>query len=900
MPPSQLRRLKASLREQGVIGPQKSRKQAKKNQSNGIEKKISRGDALTEIREQFNPFEYRATSKNPKFEVTSSQVTQGKTSRPGLIKSQEEKMRREAYVAEKQRRKKVGGIVDKRFGESDPTMAPEEKMLERFTREKLTRHQKSSVFDLEDNDLSSGLTHMGKSLSLDGPTIMDDFTEGDLQLSENESNSSEKDWPLLKRERLDDNEDPLPERKKSKQEVMKEVIAKSKLYKYERQAAKEDDEDLREELDKEVDDIHNILRGIPTKISNLPSVDVNINPQRAALIAGNDKARLEKDYDIRLKQLALDKRSQPTEKSKTEDEMAKEQARKLHDLENDRLQRMQGITTNNDAEIENLDASNSANDVSEDYGFGAGIKVRQLDREMGVEDEDNFLIEDDLVASFSEMEDSEVNSSDPEVEHSDDDNNDDTNEESSPSELAEDSQRQSVQVSEKDLSVEENPPIITNDDNTDLAYQYICPKSHEEFLEVLKNVNIIDLPTVVQRIRILYHPKLRSENKAKLSKFSDVLVEHLIYLTNQKQNPPPFTIVESLIRHIHSLAKTFPVEISNSFRHHLRELSSLRPLAPTPGDLVLLTAIGTIFPTSDHFHQVVTPAILSIARYLGLKVTKSLSDHAIGSYLCTICIQYQMLSKRFVPEVMNFIQNTLYTLAPSRLDKASGIFPYHKPQFSLRLKETLRSTKSLNFYDCFSDLHLPEEIEAMKLSLIEVNLNLLDAAADIWNEKEAFIEVFLPTLEIVKHLSDHQCHPIFPENIQNLIEKLHQKLETLINKAKLQRRPLELHHHRPLAIKTSLPKFEENFNPERHYDPDKTRTEMAKLKKEHKREKKGAIRELRKDAKILAHESLREKKEKDAAYEKKYKRLIAEIQGEEGKEANAYEREKQWRRKGKK
>ena len=37
---------------------------------------------------------------------------------------------------------------------------------------------------------------------------------------------------------------------------MKEVMAKSKLYKYERQKAKEDDDELREELDK---DLPNIL-----------------------------------------------------------------------------------------------------------------------------------------------------------------------------------------------------------------------------------------------------------------------------------------------------------------------------------------------------------------------------------------------------------------------------------------------------------------------------------------------------------------------------------------------------------------------------------------------------------------------------------------------------------------
>jgi nucleolar protein 14 len=103
-----------------------------------------------------------------------------------------------------------------------------------------------------------------------------------------------------------------------------------------------------------------------------------------------------------------------------------------------------------------------------------------------------------------------------------------------------------------------------------------------------------------------------------------------------------------------------------------------------------------------------------------------------------------------------------------------------------------------------------------------------------------------------------------------------------------------------LAIKTSIPKFEESFNPDKHYDPDRERAEASKLRAEHKKERKGAMRELRKDANFIARESLREKKWKDAAYEKKYKRLVAEIQGEEGKEAKAYERQKEWRKKGEK
>ncbi len=98
------------------------------------------------------------------------------------------------------------------------------------------------------------------------------------------------------------------------------------------------------------------------------------------------------------------------------------------------------------------------------------------------------------------------------------------------------------------------------------------------------------------------------------------------------------------------------------------------------------------------------------------------------------------------------------------------------------------------------------------------------------------------------------------------------------------------------SIKTAIPKFEDQFDPGKHYDADRDRAELAKLKAEHKKERKGAMRELRKDANFMAREKLRIKKQKDAAYEKKYKRLVAEIQGEEGREANAYEREKQARK----
>lgn len=92
MPPSQLKRLKTSLREQGVVGPQKSKKQKKQASKNGALKgtRIQRNAALQGIREQFNPFEVKTLSRS-KYEFASNRTVGGRVgnntvSRPGVTK----------------------------------------------------------------------------------------------------------------------------------------------------------------------------------------------------------------------------------------------------------------------------------------------------------------------------------------------------------------------------------------------------------------------------------------------------------------------------------------------------------------------------------------------------------------------------------------------------------------------------------------------------------------------------------------------------------------------------------------------------------------------------------------------------------------------------------------------
>jgi nucleolar protein 14 len=672
---------------------------------------------------------------------------------------------------ERRRRHKVGGIWDKRFGENDPTMAPEEKMLERFTREKQKGHQKSSAFDLEDEDEPGELTHMGQSLSLDGPAIKDDFDEEDLKLSDADDHPSDEERQARKRRRSDledDEEDEeedgeeVPKRKKSKKEVMEEVIAKSKLYKYERQNAKDEDDDLREELDQEMSSIHALLRGMAPK-SNPEAAPASefsgMNPDRAAMLTGDDRVKFEKEYDLRMRQMAQDKRSKPTEKSKTEERIIEERARKLQELEAKRLRRMQGEPQSSDEE-DAKDTRAADDDEEEDFGLGAGIKARSTMAELGVEDEDDFLIDDDLVASGSEMEDSEAYSSDDDEQAEEVDEEDD---EFLQGLLTAEEAKRPEFLTGANGPLQDIEEPAQNGVNGNLAYKFECPQSHDELLEITKKVVILDLPIAIQRIRALYDPKLKSENKAKLGKFAASLVDHISYLANQ-QTRPPFSVLETIIRHMHSMAKTFAVEIANAFRRHLEDIHKNRSLSLTPGDLVIFTAIGTIFPTSDHFHQVVTPAILTMARYLGLKIPQNLSDYTKGAHLCTLCLQYQRLSKRYVPEVMNFVENTLCVLAPQKFAKLPGNFPFHEPKISVRIEDIPKETRRLKFYDCVDEEHSEEEEAELKIALLEANIRLLDSAADLWAEKSAFTEIFEPVSKIVKHLGSKSCRSKLPSN----------------------------------------------------------------------------------------------------------------------------------------
>jgi nucleolar protein 14 len=224
-----------------------------------------------------------------------------------------------------------------------------------------------------------------------------------------------------------------------------------------------------------------------------------------------------------------------------------------------------------------------------------------------------------------------------------------------------------------------------------------------------------DVCTVVQRIRTLYHASLAPDNKFKLQvcryyfflvsssqhtsqkKLATVLIDHILYVASPRM--ARCSLISSLFPHILALTRTYPIPIAQHFNEKLtlmhknlkRGLSQgvLKPESKTwPGipELSLLRIIGLIWSTSDLHHTVVSPTRLIIGAYLGLCRVRSLRDIASGLFLSTLILQFEALSKRFVPEATNFLTNAVLHLAPHRYEEVGalpGSFP--SPDFKSEL-----------------------------------------------------------------------------------------------------------------------------------------------------------------------------------------------------------------------
>lgn len=160
---SQLAQLRSGLREAGVTAPRSKKGRGGDSDSRvGKYRAEQRRRRLDSLMGSLNAFDEKVTRQ--KHDVPGRKI-KGTQGRPLAAKSDAVQQRRAKLLPELASRHHSSNFVDRRFGEYDPTLSLEDKMLQRFTAERQKRAAKTSLFDLNDDEGADDITHFGQSLS---------------------------------------------------------------------------------------------------------------------------------------------------------------------------------------------------------------------------------------------------------------------------------------------------------------------------------------------------------------------------------------------------------------------------------------------------------------------------------------------------------------------------------------------------------------------------------------------------------------------------------------------------------------------------------------------------------------------------------------------------------------
>ncbi|KAF6209736.1 hypothetical protein GE061_015485 [Apolygus lucorum] len=284
-----------------------------------------------------NPFEVHVNRQ--KFQVLGRTL---KTDRglPGLARAKSIKKRKETLLQEYRIQGKSNKFVDRRIGEFNKDMTAEDKVMARFAAERASSHRKKAMFNLAEDE---PLTHKGRSI-MELETFEDPPSDGDDDFIDRKL-----DGKFVEEAHFGGG--MLKKAEGSRMAVIDQLIADSKMRKAEKAAAKEQTLAATERLDNEWRDL------LPVLGAGKPEDSEDMKRD---------------DYDKILGQLRFEPRGTPSDRLKSENEVAEEEAKRLRELEEDRLRRMNGETTTTKKTVvmnhRSADDLDDGFDLSEDEG----------------------------------------------------------------------------------------------------------------------------------------------------------------------------------------------------------------------------------------------------------------------------------------------------------------------------------------------------------------------------------------------------------------------------------------------------------------------------------------------------------------------------------------------------
>ncbi|XP_027568580.1 nucleolar protein 14 [Pipra filicauda] len=826
-----------------------------------------------------NPFEVKVNRQ--KFDILGRK-TKNDVGLPGVSRSKAIKKRTHTLLKEYKEREKSNVFKDKRFGEYNTNITPEEKMIRRFALERQQNYGKKNIYNLNEDE---ELTHYGQSLA--EIEKLNDIVDSDSDAEERGTLSAELTAAhfgggggLLRKKVSSGQEDEEEEKPKSRKELIEEMIAKSKQEKQERQTRRESTLELTEKLDNDWKEIQTLMARKPPKSERKDKEVEKPKPD---------------EYDMIVRELGFEMKAKPSERMKTEEELAKEEQARLQKLEADRLRRMRGT----DEQADKKKPSHvSADDLAD--GFILDKDDRRLlsykDGKINIENEEEEKEEEEEDEEGGEEENENEEESEDESASEDEDDAADSH-----SDLDSD-----LESEEEDAGNKEEKKHKTNENESqtveeldpkreaaksELPYTFAVPESYEAFKSLLAGRTIEQQLIILERIQKCNHPSLAVGNKAKLEKLFGFLLEYIGELATL--DLPELRTIDKLILPLYNLCQMFPEAASDSVKfilrdaaHDMEEVIEVKGRATLPGldMLIYLKITSLLFPTSDFWHPVVTPAFIYMSQLLTKCRITTLQDVIKGLFICCLFLEYVSLSRRFVPELINFLLGVLHISLPKK--QAQGYTVVH-PFTPVGKNSELLLVCDKEDMESWQKQNLPlgivtrlketsrTEMNHIRLSCLALCFDLIKKCAALYESLPSFHEIMHPVRIL---LTQHVPVNEYPEKMQEWYHSALKELETKVKHYT----PLICEKKKPVPLKQYTPKIVKVLEFGRKQASSKKEQERKQLIQRHKRELKGAIREIRKDNQFLARMQLSEIMERDSARKRKVKELLGSLATQEG------------------
>lgn len=598
------------------------------------------------------------------------------------------------------------------------------------------------------------------------------------------------------------------------------------------------------------------------------------------------------DYDRLVKEMIFAPRGEPTEKLKTEEDLAQIENDKLEKLERERLQRMKGEEELAEEAKQNY---RSADDLDDGYFLEPMVDESEqvisypIDGENTEKNESIEGSDSDNSGSDHESENNEtLNES---VENGSENNEESCEEESSEESADDDYEDLKAVESDSDGEIINQKEIVTekstkNEEasdklNDDLPFIIPLPESYEKFSELFDNRSIKTQSTIIDRIIKTNHPKLMHYNKQKMFKLFAYLLQYINDLfanCDESNSGKYFKLLNHLGPHLYDLIHMNPEQCSQSFLEVIKEkyedYKKSPKLYPKLDTLIFFRIIGFLFPTSDFRHPVVTPCYVFMHHILSHAKIRNRSDVASGLFIVTLILDYQKLSKRFLPSVMNFLNGVCYLgVKKSLLDPVKPIPPFKKMDELLVLGEKFTNDFDISERLTSRDFFNTPIDDDFKTRALNAASCLMRDFIKLYDELVSMKYLLDPFERVLNRLEKELNLPTsMKKNIREILDDFGKirldkkfKLEPPIKKAIPTLRFLE-------------PRFETVSSDRRsmYCQAEGRAAERKKLQHMVKREFKSAKRELRRDNEFVSKIRQKRRNQMDSDRKDKVKRIFNE------------------------